>query len=120
MTGPGHVEPGQRRELWLALLRRLTHVSSSFLVWKNVESALEGQGDIDAAVAASGLGRAREQFLEWARELDLLPAALCHHIPGGRNLIVAPVGTPTFFELSIKHDKAFADQPSSCSTISWQ
>ena len=106
MTNP-NVEPGQRRELWLALLRRLTHVSSSFLVWKNVESALEGQGDIDAAAAPADWDVLEEQFLEWARELDLLPAALCHHIPGGRNLIAAPVGTPTFFELSIKHDKAF-------------
>jgi hypothetical protein len=106
MTNP-NVEPGQRRDLWLALLRRLTHVSSSFLVWKNVESALEGQGDIDAAAAPADWDVLEEQFLEWARELDLLPAALCHHIPGGRNLIAAPVGTPTFFELSIKHDKAF-------------
>ena len=106
MTNP-NVAPGQRRDLWLALLRRLTDVSSSFLVWKNVESALDGQGDIDAAAAPPDWDALEQQFLEWARELELLPAALCHHIPGGRNLIAAPVGTPTFFELSIKHDKAF-------------
>src|SRR5436309_14251038 len=106
MTNP-NVEPGQRRDLWLALLRRLTDVSSSFLVWKNVESALEGQGDIDAAAAPADWDALEQQFVAWARELELLPAALCHHIPGGRNLIAAPVGTPTFFELSIKHDKAF-------------
>jgi len=106
MTNP-NVEPGQRRDLWLALLRRLTRTSSSFLVWKNVESALDGQGDIDAAAAPADWDALEQQFLEWAREFELLPAALCHHIPGGRNLIAAPVGTPTFFELSIKHDKAF-------------
>jgi hypothetical protein len=106
MANP-NVEPGQRRELWLALLRRLTNVSSTFLVWKNVDSALDGQGDIDAAAAPADWDALEQQFLEWARELDLLPAALCHHIPGGRNLIAAPMGTPTFFELSIKHDKAF-------------
>jgi hypothetical protein len=106
VTNP-NVEPGQRRELWLALLRRLTDISPSFLVWKNVESALEGQGDIDAAAAPADWDALEETFVEWATELDLLPAALCHHIPGGRNLIAAPVGTRTFFELSIKHDKAF-------------
>ena len=47
------------------------------------------------------------EFLAWARELNLLPVALCRHIPGGRNLIAAPVGSKTFLELSIKHDKAF-------------
>jgi hypothetical protein len=106
MANP-NVEPGQRRDLWLDLLRRLTDVSSSFLVWKNVDSALDGQGDIDAAAAPADWDALEEQFLAWAKELDLLPAALCHHIPGGRNLIAAPVGTRTFFELSIKHDKAF-------------
>jgi hypothetical protein len=106
MANP-NVEPGQRRDLWLNLLRRLTSTSSTFLVWKNVESALDGQGDIDAAAAPADWDALEQQFLDWARELDLLPAALCHHIPGGRNLIAAPIGTPTFFELSIKHDKAF-------------
>jgi hypothetical protein len=106
VTNP-NVEPGQRRDLWLALLRRLTEVSSTFMVWKNVDSALDGQGDIDAVAAPADWDAIEEQFLEWARELELLPVALCHHIPGGRNLIAAPVGTRTFFELSIKNDKAF-------------
>jgi hypothetical protein len=106
VTNP-NVEPGARRDLWLALLRRLTQTSPTFLVWKNVESALEGQGDIDAAAATRDWDAIEEQFLDWATELELLPAALCHHIPGGRNLIAAPAGTRTFFELSIKHDKAF-------------
>jgi len=45
------VAPGQRRELWLDLLRRLTATSPTWLVWKNVESALDGEGDIDSAAA---------------------------------------------------------------------
>ena len=45
------VAPGQRGELWLSLLRRLTAASATWLVWKNVESALTGQGDIDSAAA---------------------------------------------------------------------
>ena len=106
MTQTG-IAPGQRRELWLALIRRLTETSPTWLVWKNVESALDGEGDIDSAAAPGDWDALEEQFLAWARERDLLPVALCRHIPGGRNLIAAPMGTPTFFELSIKHDKAF-------------
>jgi hypothetical protein len=101
------VAPGQRRDLWLPLIRRLTEASSSWLVWKNVDSALDGEGDIDSAAAPADWDALEEQFLQWARELDLLPVALCRHIPGGRNLIAAPIGSNTFFELSIKHDKAF-------------
>jgi hypothetical protein len=101
------VAPGQRRELWLDLLRRLTATSPTWLVWKNVESALDGEGDIDSAASPADWDALEEQFVLWARELDLLPVALCRHIPGGRNLIAAPIGTATFLELSIKHDKAF-------------
>ena len=106
MTQAG-IAPGQRRELWLALIRRLTETSPSWLVWKNVDSALDGEGDIDSAAAPADWDALEEQFLAWARELGLLPVASCRHIPGGRNLIAAPAGSSTFFELSIKHDKAF-------------
>jgi hypothetical protein len=101
------VAPGERRELWLALIRRLTEASPTWLVWKNVDSALDGGGDIDSASAPADWDTLESVFLEWAREFELLPVAMCRHIPGGRNLIAAPPGTPTFFELSIKHDKAF-------------
>jgi hypothetical protein len=106
VTEPG-VAPGERRELWLALIRRLTEASPSWLVWKNVDSALDGGGDIDSASAPADWDALEDVFLAWAREFGLLPAVMCRHIPGGRNLIAAPVGTSTFFELSIKHDKAF-------------
>jgi hypothetical protein len=101
------IAPGQRRDLWLALIRELTEASPTWLVWKNVESALDGEGDIDSAAAPADWDVLEERFLAWARERNLLPVALCRHIPGGRNLIAAPPGSDTFFELSIKHDKAF-------------
>jgi hypothetical protein len=37
---------------WLPLLRRLTEVSESWAVWKNVDRALVGQGDVDSIAIA--------------------------------------------------------------------
>jgi hypothetical protein len=47
------------------------------------------------------------EFLEWAARFDLWPVAICDHIPGGRNLVAAPTGSPLLLELSIKHSKAW-------------
>lgn len=101
------VAPGQRAELWLPLLLRLTAASPTWLVWKNVESALEGEGDIDSAAAPGDWDALEAEFVAWAREFDLLPVVACNHIPGGRNLVATPSGSTTFLELSIKNDKAF-------------
>ena len=101
------VAPGQRAQLWLPLLRRLTAASPTWLVWKNVESALEGQGDIDSAALPADWDALEEHFVAWAREFDLMPVVACNHIPGGRNLVAVPSGSTTFLELSIKNDKAF-------------
>jgi hypothetical protein len=106
MTDAG-VLPGRRRALWMALLQRLTAASPTWLVWKNVDSALDGEGDIDSAAHPDDWDRLEEQFVAWAGEWGVLPVVQCRHIPGGRNLVAVPDASPTFLELSIKNDKAF-------------
>lgn len=96
-----------RSALWIVLLRRLTNVSSTWLVWKNVESALEGVGDIDSAAAMSDWPLVEEQFFRWAHEFDLEPAIACRHIPGGLNLVAMPSWSKSFLELSVKENKIF-------------
>jgi hypothetical protein len=98
---------GERAGLWLPLLRQLTEVSSEWVVWKNVDSALDAGGDIDSAAPARDWPKLREAFLHWAARFDLWPAAICDHIPGGLNLVAAPVGSPLLLELSIKQSKAW-------------
>jgi hypothetical protein len=104
LTGTG-TTGGDRAELWLPLLRRLTDLSPTYVVWKQIDSALEGVGDIDSAADPADWDVLEEAFRAWAVEHALEPTAVCNHIPGGRNLIAAPESITSFLELSIKHDK---------------
>jgi hypothetical protein len=96
---------GDRAALWLPLLRRLTELSQTYVVWKQIDSALEGLGDIDSAADPADWDALEQAFREWAAENAVEPVAVCNHIPGGRNLIAAPASMTSFLELSIKHDK---------------
>jgi hypothetical protein len=91
-----------RSSLWLPLLRRLTEASSWWVVWKNVDSALSGTGDIDAAAPEADWPIIEHEFRHWATELELGPVIVCHHIPGGLNLVAVPSTMPTLLELGVK------------------
>jgi hypothetical protein len=92
----------ERSSPWLPLLRRLTTISDEWLVWKNVDSALSGIGDVDSAAPSSQWSSIESEFLEWAVREKLGPAAVCRHIPGGLNLVAFPPGAPAFLEMSVK------------------
>jgi hypothetical protein len=77
------------------------------LVWKNVDSALYGLGDIDSAAPPPDWPALEAGFWDWVEEFDLLPAVRCHHIPGGRNLIAIPGREERFLEVSIKESKSW-------------
>ncbi|MEA2507368.1 MAG: hypothetical protein QOH48_1986 [Actinomycetota bacterium] len=92
---------------WLPLLQRLSLVSDEWLVWKNVDSALSGVGDVDSAAPAAQWGTIETEFLEWAARERLGPAVVCRHIPGGLNLIAVPEGASAFLEMSVKERRIF-------------
>jgi hypothetical protein len=87
---------------WLALLRRLTEVSPDWVVWKNVDAALNGVGDIDAAASRADWDVIAHEFRRWAAGHALGPVIVCHHIPGGLNIVAAPPGMPTLLEVGVK------------------
>jgi hypothetical protein len=91
-----------RALLWLPLLRRLTDVSASWGVWKNVDAALAGDGDIDAAAPETDWPVIEREFRRWASEHALGPVIICHHIPGGLNLVAVPSTMPTLLEVGVK------------------
>jgi hypothetical protein len=99
---PASRAASDRTQLWLPLLRRLTASSDTWLVWKNVESAFEGIGDVDAAAARADWPVIEREFRQWAAEQGVGPVVVCRHIPGGLNLIAVPRGSATFLEMGVK------------------
>lgn len=91
-----------RTDLWLPLLRRLTDVAPSWLLWKNAESAFAGIGDIDAAAPVEDWPVIEREFTAWAVAAGVGPVVVCRHIPGGLNLIAIPPGSATFLEMGVK------------------
>lgn len=96
-----------RERLWLPLLCSLTAEEPSWLVWKNVDSALHGVGDIDSAAAPESWPMVVSVFEKWVGENQLLPTIACRHIPGGLNLVTAKPGERSLLELSVKNTKAW-------------
>jgi hypothetical protein len=95
-----------REPLWLPLLRRLTDVSSEWVVWKNVESAVTGVGDIDSAAPRADWPRLTDAFHAWADEHALGPVIVCPHAPNLLHL-VALDGPAPFFEVDLVARKVF-------------
>jgi hypothetical protein len=99
------LETADRKALWLPLLRRLSERVPEWVVWKNVDSAFYGGGDIDAAAPESAWPTIQNEFVTWAQELGLTPVIVCKHIPGGLNLIAVPPGFATLLEVGVKEKK---------------
>lgn len=95
-------EPTDRTGLWLPLLQRLTGASPGWLVWKNVELAFTGTGDIDAAADDGDWPLIQERFRSWAVEAGVGPVIVCQHIAGGLNLVAVARRLPTFLEMGVK------------------
>jgi hypothetical protein len=96
-----------RSSPWLPLLQRLSTISDEWLVWKNVDSALSGIGDVDSAAPSAQWATIENEFLSWALRERLGPAAVCRHIPGGLNLVAIPSGAAAFLEMSVKERRIF-------------
>lgn len=92
--------------MWLPLLRRITEVSTTWMIWKNAESALSGWGDIDSAADPRDWDAIINEFLAWAREHGLGPVVICRHAP---DLVAAAAlhDDEPFFELDLLPSKVF-------------
>jgi hypothetical protein len=67
--------------LWLPLLQRLTESVPSWGVWKRPDSALDGDGDVDALGSAREWGAVVAEFRHWSQEQQLGPVVACTHVP---------------------------------------
>jgi hypothetical protein len=94
--GEGALEPPP----WVPLLRRLTANSERWGVWKNVDRAIAGHGDIDSVSPESDRALIADEFRAWASTNGLLPVVECPHLPGSY-LLVAVGQAPSLIELQL-------------------
>lgn len=96
-----------RTQLWLTLLSRLTETYPRWAVWKNVESAFAGTGDIDSFAPPGDWPSIQETFRDWATKHDLGPMIVCRHIPQGPHFVALEEGSPYIVQLDVKERGTF-------------
>jgi len=94
-----------RETVWMPLLKRLTEVEPTWAVWKNVDSALTRDGDIDSMAAPSSWPAIERETRSWAAAHGIGPVIVCTHIPGGLNLVVPDADSAYLFEVGVKERK---------------
>ncbi|HEY0305295.1 MAG TPA: hypothetical protein VGC44_09985 [Longimicrobiales bacterium] len=91
-----------RTELWLALLQQLTADFPRWAVWKNIESALHGHGDVDSLADPADWNAIETAFRAWAHSHDLRPIIVCRHIPQGPHFLTLERQSPYLIQLDVK------------------
>jgi hypothetical protein len=106
MSDPPRAD-GDRFDLWLELLLRLTREAPGWGVWKNVDSALSGTGDLDTSAPPRDWDVIEREFVAWAAAHDLGGVAVCRCVPRTVNLVAVPEDEPTFLQLEVKGHVTF-------------
>lgn len=94
-------------EAWLPLLRRLTGISPVAGVWKNADSALAGEGDIDFSAPPGTWDAIMDAFQAWAGDLGFAPAVACRHAPDTMFLLAVQPGAAQFLQLDVRSRVTF-------------
>lgn len=91
-----------RTELWLTLLQEVTRRFPRWVVYKNVESALTGHGDVDSLAPARdwpGIGRV---WRDWVADHEMGPAILCRHVPQGPHFVTLSPESDYLVQFDVK------------------
>ncbi len=96
-----------RTELWLSLLRRLTHQFPGWATWKNTDSAMEGRGDVDSLAPPDDWGAIQRTFRDWSAERGYSPVVVCRHVPQGPHFITFEPGSSYIVQLDVKERATF-------------
>lgn len=96
-----------RTELWLTLVRRLTERYPRWAVWKNIDSAFAGTGDVDSFAPPGDWPSIQETFRHWADESGLGPVIICRHIPQGPHFIALQDTSEYIVQLDVKERGTF-------------
>jgi hypothetical protein len=97
----------KRAGLLLDLARRQTAAFPGWLVLKNLDSALEGRGDLDAIAPARNWDGIEASFRAWAGDHRLEPVVVCRHSPSGPYLFALEPSATELLVLDVKRRRAF-------------
>ena len=84
-----------------ALLTALTDTCPGWIVWKNLDRATSGEGDVDAVAPRSEWEAATDVFAHWAFGSGLGPAYACRHFPGALKLVACQPATGRLVEVDL-------------------
>jgi hypothetical protein len=88
--------------MWIDLLRTLTEGPPTWLVWKNVEAGLAGEGDVDFLAPEADWDAIEHDFLRWARDHALGPVVVCRHVAGAMFLVALPPQGGPWVQLDVR------------------
>jgi len=100
-------ETAAHTKQWIDLLARIASRYGPAVVWKNVEAALSGEGDLDVMAPRSAWQEIERSFRSWATDHDLGAVAVCTHIPGTMYLIAVDPLERAFLQLDVKDRATF-------------
>lgn len=103
MSSPMSSPSGRRAGAsWLPLLRRLSDLEPSWCIWKNVDAAVAGIGDVDSAAPREAWSRIEHEFRQWAAESNAGPVVVCRHAPATLVLVAcAPDDRARLLQLDV-------------------
>jgi hypothetical protein len=101
------IAAADRAALWTPLIQTLTREFPDWTIWKNVDAALAGSGDIDSAAPQRDWDSIVLTFRAWAREWGLGPVIECRHPPRTMFLVALDSSRSTFLELDVLARKYF-------------
>ena len=91
----------------LDLGRRLTDECPDYVMWKNVDTAMAGAGDIDSILPEHHWPTAQDVFRAWALETGYTAVLECGHLPGSLLVVGASRSFSLLRELHLSRSVTF-------------
>lgn len=101
----------ERSERWLSLLRRLTEEVPGWMVWKNVDHALDSTGDVDSLARRQDWHLVDRIFREWADDAGWGPVVTCRHFRNVPIMVALPPTESLLMELDVRDQKLWKGAP---------
>jgi hypothetical protein len=84
-----------------SLVTSLTAACPGWAIWKKVDAAVRGVGDVDSVAPTDEWPTVTDVFTRWARDARLGPVVVCRHVPGALFLVACDPASERLVELDV-------------------